>query len=88
MATNQTANFTDPSASAAVQHAYDYDKQTWITGPAAVTLRIKQVQDDLDILTGPKGDEYCRFVNIPDKADKIKQARRELELLQEIESAA
>ena len=41
--------------------AYDYEAQRWVEGPAAVRLRLAQLQEELDLLTGPRGLEYFRF---------------------------
>lgn len=41
--------------------AFDYDRQEWIDGEAAIALRIQQLECELDILRGPKGQEYFQY---------------------------
>lgn len=38
--------------------AYDYEKQVWVEGPAAIPLLLKQGREHLALLEGPKGREY------------------------------
>ena len=42
--------------------AFDYDRQAWVDGKAAVSLRSKQIRDELAILRSAKGAEYLRFL--------------------------
>ena len=42
-------------------NAYDYKKQRWVEGPDAASLRVKQLTQDLQLLTGPKGQDFLNF---------------------------
>jgi hypothetical protein len=51
--------------------AFDYDKQVWVQGEPARTLRIRQLTDEIQLLTGPRAAEYVRFMRLtitPDEA--------------------
>lgn len=57
--------------------AYDYDAQQWVEGPAAVPLRIKQLEEQLALFKSPRGEEYSRCIGA-DRDNAI--ARIEMEL--------
>ena len=38
--------------------AYDYDNQQWVQGEPARLLAIKQLQHEIETLTGPNGDQF------------------------------
>lgn len=59
---------------------YDYAKQSWITGADAVTMRIKQLNEDLELFEGSRGAEYAKFVNVNLK-QAVKNIVAELEEL-------
>jgi hypothetical protein len=42
-------------------NAYDYDKQQWVEGSEAVAVRIKQVEEQLAALNGPRAKEFVKF---------------------------
>ncbi len=42
--------------------AYDYDRQHWLKGTAAEELRDKQILEELEVLRGPRGEEFARFI--------------------------
>ena len=43
--------------------AYDYENQCWITDDdAATALRRRQLTEELELLTGPRGVEYAQFL--------------------------
>ncbi len=67
--------------------AYDYDKQTWITGADAVTMRIKQLNDDLDLFESDKGEDYARFLKV-NQVEAIKGICAELEELGAMRNAS
>jgi hypothetical protein len=61
--------------------AYDYTAQCWVEDTAqARDIRIKQCEDELAILRGPRGNEYARFCDAerPDRLAMI--ATLEIEL--------
>ncbi|MHA1573787.1 MAG: hypothetical protein ACTSX8_07305 [Alphaproteobacteria bacterium] len=55
-------------------HAYDYDKQCWITGEPARLLRIQQLTEELELLESDPG--YARAINAP--ADAVDRCRAAL----------
>lgn len=38
--------------------AYDYERQEWVTGPAAVSILRKQIEDELAMVLSPRGKLY------------------------------
>jgi hypothetical protein len=42
--------------------AYNYDTQQWVTGPGALALRIKQLEEELALFKSPRGEEYARCI--------------------------
>lgn len=38
--------------------AYDYDQQEWIEGKAGRQLRIKQINEEIELIEGPRGLSY------------------------------
>lgn len=48
------------------QVAFDYDKQVWIEGAQAVQVRADQIKESLEILRGPRAQDYLAFVGIKD----------------------
>ncbi len=57
-----------------MMHAYNYDKQEWIDGPAAEKLLAQQIETELALLTGPQGKEYADFLG-QNLEDAIKAAK-------------
>lgn len=55
--------------------AYDYNAQAWITGPEAVTLRRRQLREELALLEGPQGSDYFAFIRQKDDTATIDDAR-------------
>lgn len=74
------------------QHtAYDYDAQSWVTGPAAARILAKQYREELDILTGQRAAylaskaerdadpaAYAAADPIPRRVDPVPYANRRL----------
>ena len=58
-------------------NAYDYEKQQWIDGDAATDLLRQQLTETLELLTGPRGAEYARFINA-NRETLIAKTREEL----------
>lgn len=44
--------------------AFDYNRQAWVDGHAADSLRQEQVAQELALLRGPRGAEYARFCQV------------------------
>jgi hypothetical protein len=44
--------------------AFDYDRQKWVTGKQARTIRIAQLRQSLEVLNGPRGAEFCAFSGV------------------------
>ncbi len=44
--------------------AFDYVTQTWVSGDEARKLRIHQVTDTIELLNGPRGIEYAKFIRV------------------------
>ncbi len=45
------------------QKAYfDYKSQTWLTGQAGREIRIKQLREELELLTSGNGANYLKFL--------------------------
>jgi len=40
--------------------AYDYAAQCWLRGPSTLTLRIRQVAEELDMLRSPSGPKLAQ----------------------------
>jgi hypothetical protein len=47
---------------------YDYKAQRWLDGEPAKLLLKKQLTDELELLKGPTGADYARFIG----TDKLK----------------
>lgn len=45
--------------------AYDYDKQVWVEGIAAIPIRRAQIEQELAAMTGLKARQYCGNVGYP-----------------------
>jgi len=45
-------------------HAYDYKKQQWTEGREGAELRLTQLHQELNILTGPHCDGYLRMLGL------------------------
>ena len=60
--------------------AFDYDRQEWIDGEAAIALRISQVELDLGTLRGPRGAEFLEFSGANGVDLETAIARCEMEL--------
>jgi hypothetical protein len=43
--------------------AYDYKAQKWITGDEAMAMLQKQLRQDLELLKGPEGERFAKFIN-------------------------
>ena len=43
---------------------YDYDKQVWIEGEAATTLRREQLKKELGLLKSERGSYYAQSVGM------------------------
>jgi hypothetical protein len=42
--------------------AFDYEKQSWVTDQGeARALRLRQINDELALLNGARGEEFARF---------------------------
>lgn len=41
---------------------YDYKAQRWLDGEPAKALRKQQLNDELQLLRGPTGADYARFI--------------------------
>jgi hypothetical protein len=41
--------------------AYDYENQKWVEGRAGTQIRLKQLTEEMELLSGPRGEEYFRF---------------------------
>lgn len=63
-----------------METAYDYDKQEWILGDKAKALRLLQLAETLELLQGPQGDEYAKFIE-SDKQAAIDRTVKEIEHL-------
>ena len=40
---------------------YDYNTQEWKTGQRAERLRAEQLREELELIEGPRGQEYLAF---------------------------
>jgi hypothetical protein len=45
-------------------NAYDYDEQRWLQGESARQLRLRQLREELELLSGPRGADYAAFLNV------------------------
>jgi len=61
---------------------FDYETQKWIEGVPALDIKIKQIKEELEILKGPKGDDYAMQVSGSDKNTAIRRANNELDYLE------
>ena len=64
------------------QFAYDYDAQKWVSGSEARLVLIGQRCDELTALSGPRGEEYARFVGVNNRAGQIEWLRGEITRLE------
>jgi len=62
--------------------AFDYETQKWVEGVPALDMKIKQIKEELEILKGPKGDDYAFQVSGADKNTAIRRANNELDRLE------
>jgi hypothetical protein len=51
--------------------AYDYDRQEWIHGAAAIPLHLRSVREQLACLTGARAADYAHFAGIADVAAAV-----------------
>jgi len=58
-------------------NAFNYDRQCWVSGEEAVELRTKQLRKELEILTGPVGQQYADFLQLG-RESAVVSAQREL----------
>lgn len=56
--------------------AYDYDKQCWLNGQAAIELRRRQLAEDIEFFNSPRGAEHAQFLG-RDHADLLRAAKDE-----------
>jgi hypothetical protein len=42
-------------------NAYDYEKQKWVEGREGAAVRQAQLEEELELLTGPRALEYLEF---------------------------
>lgn len=47
--------------------AYDYERQRWVTGEAALICRRDQTRASIALLSGPEGEKYAAFIGIADR---------------------
>jgi hypothetical protein len=66
------------------QCAYDYDAQQWVTGSEARLVLLRQRCDELTALSGPRGEEYAKFVGVKNRLGQIAWLRAEIERLEVI----
>ncbi len=62
-------------------NAFNYHTQEWNSGEEARCLRIQQLRETYTLLSGPRGEEFARFLGIKDKADDMRKILAELEIL-------
>jgi hypothetical protein len=43
--------------------AYDYDNQCWVEGNDAKILKRQQYSQELELLEGPSGEDYIKFIS-------------------------
>ena len=58
--------------------AFDYERQEWVEGQRAISLRQQQLRKELEVLKSDRGDEYCRMIGIPVRTERIELIEREL----------
>jgi hypothetical protein len=68
-------------------NAYDYEKQVWVSGKAAIPLIVKQAEETLGVIDKPA---YRRMMGYSEvAAESVKRnALRELEEMERIEREA
>jgi len=50
---------------------YNYDTQGWETGQRAERLRAEQLREELELIEGPRGQEYLTFTGSTETADVV-----------------
>lgn len=61
--------------------AYDYKEQRWVEGSAAHLLAVQQLREHVEILEGPRGQDYfemIRRVDSPQSKEAMLSAARTL----------
>lgn len=52
--------------------AYDYDRQCWTTGRPAAVLRVRQLAEELELLTDPdRGPQYAEYIGLHNPCSAI-----------------
>ena len=63
--------------------AFDYEKQEWIEdNRTALETLIDRCKSEIDLLSGPKGEDYYRFIRTPETPSReecIEINRRDLD---------
>lgn len=54
-----------------VSAAYDYQRQCWVEGEAALVLRAEQLREEHELLTGAKGPAYAAFLGYGNHAEAL-----------------
>lgn len=42
-------------------NTFDYDTQVWVDGIVGTQVRLAQLREELELLIGPRGEEYLKF---------------------------
>lgn len=61
-------------------HAYDYESQQWIEGPEADRLAKRQIEEELELLEGPRGMDYRNYTKLPGDTRPLEEVIRELKV--------
>ncbi len=58
--------------------AFDYMNQKWVYEGDAQRVRIAQIEEELSLLEGPRGNEYAKFIGLAGPVIAIAQLKVEL----------
>jgi hypothetical protein len=66
--------------------AYDYTAQRWVDGPAADRLRLAQLRQEAELLSGPAAASYAAFINLPDLPAALAEVLAEIATLEDTDA--
>lgn len=59
--------------------AYDYETQRWVTGKAAADMILAQTEEQLNMLTSDRGEDFARLIGGVNRQDAIRSCRETIE---------
>jgi hypothetical protein len=58
--------------------AYDYQAQKWVEGAEGTKLRLEQLAEHLELLKGPRGEQYSSFIGYQSREAALEACKSEI----------